>query len=60
MKNLHSKIKVDIEMTEYEWPLSKWIIANISFREYVINARKNYCNYNGNTKRTNQKENVLR
>ena len=44
MKNLHSKIKVDIEMTEYEWPLSKWIIANMSFKEYVHDMRENYCN----------------
>ena len=44
MKNLHSKIKVNIELTEYEWPLSKWILADMSFKEYVYSARKKYCN----------------
>lgn len=43
MKNLHSKIKVNVELSEYDWPLSKWIISDISFKEYVCNARKNYC-----------------
>jgi hypothetical protein len=42
MKNLNSKIEIDIEMPEYEWPLSKWVIADLSFAEYVHNARKNY------------------
>ena len=44
MKNLHSKIKVKIELAEYEWTLSKWIIEDISFKKYVHIARKNYCN----------------
>ena len=44
MKNLHSKIKVNIELTEYELPLSKWIVDDISFTEYVNSMRKNYCN----------------
>jgi hypothetical protein len=44
MKNLHSKIKVSIELTEYEWPLSEWIVEDVSFKEYVLSARKNYCN----------------
>jgi hypothetical protein len=42
MKNLNAKIEIDIKMPEYEWPLSKWIIADLSFTEYVHNARKNY------------------
>ncbi len=44
VKNLQSKIKVNIELPEYEWPLSNWIMNDISFKEYVDNARKNYCN----------------
>jgi len=44
MKNLHSKIKVNIELTEYECSLSKWIIDDMSFTEYVNCARENYCN----------------
>jgi hypothetical protein len=43
MKNLHSKIKVNFELAEYEWPLSRWILSDISFTEYVDNARKNFC-----------------
>jgi hypothetical protein len=42
MKNLNSKLEIDIKMPEYEWPLSKWIIADLSFTEYVHNAGKNY------------------
>jgi hypothetical protein len=42
MKNLNSKIEINIKMTEYEWPLSKWIIADLSFTDYVLDARKNY------------------
>jgi hypothetical protein len=44
IQNLCSKITVNIEFTEYKWPLSKWIINDISFAEYVCSARKNYCN----------------
>lgn len=42
MKNLNSKIKVNIQWPEYEYPLSKWIIMEVSFIEYVYNMRKNY------------------
>ena len=44
MKNLYSKIKVNVELSEYEWPLSKWIMDDISFKEYVHRVRKKYCN----------------
>ena len=43
MKNLHSKIELNVEMAEYEWPLSRWIISDVSFPEYVCNAQKSYC-----------------
>ncbi len=42
MKNLHSKINTNIEMTGYEWPLSKWVITDMSFSEYVYAMRKSY------------------
>jgi hypothetical protein len=42
MKNLKSKIEINIKIPEYEWPLSKWIIADLSFTEYVHNAGKDY------------------
>jgi hypothetical protein len=45
MKNLHSKIQVSIERHEYEWPLSRWIVDDISFTEYVHNMRENYCKH---------------
>jgi hypothetical protein len=44
MKNLHSKIKINIGKNECDWPLSKWIVDEISFKDYVHNARENYCN----------------
>jgi hypothetical protein len=42
MKNLNSKVQVDVQLTEYEWPLSKWIINDISFTDYVANLRSSY------------------
>jgi hypothetical protein len=51
MKNLHSKIKVNFEMTELEWPLSKWIVEDMSFTDYICSARNNYCNMNIEAKR---------
>jgi hypothetical protein len=46
MKNLHSKIKVSIETNGCEWPLSKWIIEDLSFVDYVNKMRENYCSCN--------------
>jgi hypothetical protein len=42
MKNICEKIKVTIAWPEYDWPMSKWIVADITFQEYVVNAKKNY------------------
>jgi len=42
MKNLHSKIKVNIEIQGCEWPLSRWIIEDMSFTDYVQRVRENY------------------
>jgi hypothetical protein len=44
MKNLNSKIEVDVKMHELEWPLSKWIVADLSFGVYIFNVRKSYLN----------------
>lgn len=44
MKNLNSKIEVDVKMPEREWPLSKWIVADLSFEVYIFNVRKSYIN----------------
>jgi hypothetical protein len=43
MKSLNSKLQVDVQLTEYEWPLSKWIVNDISFTDYVENLRNNYA-----------------
>jgi hypothetical protein len=42
IKNLNSKIKINIQGPRYEWPLSKWIIDDLSFTQFVHNARKNF------------------
>jgi hypothetical protein len=42
MKNICDKVKVSIAWPEYEWPMSKWIVADLTFHEYVENAKKNY------------------
>jgi hypothetical protein len=42
MKTLHSKIEVNVKWPEYEAPLSKWIVTDMSFIEYVNSMRQNY------------------
>jgi hypothetical protein len=42
MKTLYSKINVSVQWPEYEAPLSKWVIADMTFIEYVNNMRQNY------------------
>ena len=42
MKTLNSKVKGDIQWPEYDSELSKWIITDVTFVEYVYNMRKNY------------------
>jgi hypothetical protein len=42
MKNICDKVKVSIAWPEYDWPMSKWIVADLTFHEYVENAKKNY------------------
>jgi len=42
MKNLNSKVKAKVQMPEYEWPVSKWIVMEMSFVDYVNNLRKDY------------------
>ncbi len=42
MKTLHSKINVSIKWPEYEAPLSKWLVVDMTFIEYVNNARQNF------------------
>ena len=49
MKTLHLKIDINVKWPEYEAPLSKWIIADMTFVEYVNSMRQNYGE---NTKKT--------
>ena len=44
MKNLNSKVKTNMQLSEYEWPLSKWIVMEMSFTDYVDHIRKDYEN----------------
>ena len=42
MKNLNSKINANVKWPEYESPLSKWVIMDITFTDYVQSMRENY------------------
>jgi hypothetical protein len=42
MRNLNTKIKANIKWKQYEWPLSKWIVMEMSFEEYIRNIRIEY------------------
>jgi hypothetical protein len=42
MKNLHAKLEVTCKWPTYEWPLSKWIVPEITFQEYVRLMRQNF------------------
>ncbi len=49
MKILHSKINIDLKWPEYEGPLSKWVIMDMTFIEYVNGMR---TTYEANAKKT--------
>ena len=49
MKTLHSKININSKWPEYEAPLSKWIIMDMTFIEYVNSMR---TTYEANAKKT--------
>jgi hypothetical protein len=42
MKNLNSKVKIEINWPETPEPFSKWFVAEMSFTEYVTHMRKNF------------------
>jgi hypothetical protein len=48
MKNIHAKIKVTCKWHEYEWPLSKWIVPEMTFQEYVRLMRQKFKTANTN------------
>ena len=55
IKNLYSKIKVNVETNGYEWPLSSWIMDDGSFTEYVQRTREEYCSCSKNTELSQKK-----
>ena len=42
MKNLHPKVKVTCNWPMYGWPLSKWIVPEMTFQEYVRLMRQSF------------------
>jgi hypothetical protein len=42
MKNLNNKIQADIKWIEYDYPLSKWAIMDLSFEEYISKIREDF------------------
>jgi hypothetical protein len=42
MKNICEKVKISMAWPEYEWPMSKWVVTDVTFQEYVGNAKKSY------------------
>lgn len=42
MKNLHPKVKVTCKWPTYGWPLSKWIVPEMTFQEYVCLMRQSF------------------
>ena len=48
MKNIHARIKVTCKWPEYEWPLSKWIVPEMTFQEYVRLMRQKFKTANAN------------
>ena len=46
MKNLNDKIQADIKWPEYQWPLSKWAVMDLSFEEYIFKIREDFIRKN--------------
>ncbi len=40
LKEIQQKLNADFELVDYEWPLSKWIVADFCFKDLVEKARK--------------------
>ncbi len=49
IKKLHAKIGVTCKWPEHEWPLSKWIVPEMTFQEYVRLMRQNFEDAKENT-----------
>jgi len=44
MKNLNNRINADVKWKEYDWPVSKWIVMEMSFVDYIKNVRQAFEN----------------
>ena len=42
IQNIYSKIKITCKWPTYEWPLSKWIVQEVTFLEYVRLMRQEF------------------
>ena len=42
MKNLHANLEVTCKWSTYEWSLSKWIVPEMAFQEYVRLMQQNF------------------
>jgi hypothetical protein len=42
IKSIHKKIGVTCKWPEHEWPLSKWIVPEMTFQEYVQLMQQNF------------------
>jgi hypothetical protein len=42
MKNLHAKVEVTCKWSTYGWALSKWIVPELIFQEYVRLMRQSF------------------
>ena len=47
MKHLHAKVEVTCKWPTYGWPLSKWIVPEMTFQEYVRLMRLSFEAANG-------------
>jgi len=56
LKNLYSKIRIGVEINVCECPLSKWIVEDMSFTEYIKRTREDYCNCNKNAELLQKRE----
>ena len=42
MRNLSARAKTSDNWPEYEWPLAKWIVMEVSFEEFIHKVRSGY------------------
>jgi hypothetical protein len=40
LKNLQQILNLEFDLVDYEWPLSKWVVADFCFKELVLKAMR--------------------